>query len=1093
MVTRPAVLAKTVSESARQGSGSDRRRGGRLRRGSLALGLLLTSGAFAAEGEQAPLAPPPVSAVAARAQSLLPISTFSVGEGLPSALIYQLAQDASGRIWILNHEGVVSYDGASFESQGVQQGLVATQCGGLTIDDRGRALAAAFDGRIFRNEAGVWQRQTPAIEGRFSGQVMSLAQAVQGGREKFLADTTEGLWLWDRGSWSRLNQNGTRAERGTPTLGRFGDELVVGTPSGLCRLRESALDCTWGDDPRLREPIVALNPAVIEGQPSLLLLSDHWIGALTDGRLRLLGQPLGFDRSITLASGEGPRLTAAAINIDPLGAVFFGTAYRAYVLEPGESRPRELGPSQGLLGEGATSILTDRDGAIWVGNLRGLNRVGSRRFLSLDARSGLAENEVSAIAELRAGRFLLGHKARLTFLDGDLGRMETLDLLKLPGRLPAGIPRVLDLAVDPSGTAWAAISVALLEISRDRRIKVHSFPERAVSVEFDAWGRLWVLTSRRLYAKRAGRFEEVPIGFLENNPAMGGRWLATDGRDRLFVATNAGLMWRDGIGAPKLDAKAPWAHALSRDRRGDNVYAVMASSDGETLVGTAGGLYRLSGTVLEETTGRLALARAVYFLLRDHSGKLWAGTDDGVFAAEAPGFRQLTLRHGLVGRETNRGAGLVGSSGRIWIGTDQGLSIYRETFDLRLTNPPMVEIEGIDVDGERRPAGEILELSASPQSLVVHARTITFSPEEPSLCRYRLDGLDEDWQGPAPLTTAGLRYTLLPPGQYRLRIAAAWGARGPWGQESLSQLIRIPTPWWRRPGVWVLSILGLGTALLSGHHLRLRGLGLRNAQLESVNKQLHDSVAERQRLIAELEAKNSELERFTYTVSHDLKAPLVTIRGFSSLVEKDAAEGRLDRVPADIRRVRKAAETMGLLLDQLLDLSRIGRVISPPENLELRPLVLEAAGRVPGVENSELFVAQDLPGIAGDRVRLLEVFENLLGNAVKFSISRPDPRIEVTVRDGPDAVIVVSDNGIGIDPRFKERVFDLFERLDRKVEGTGVGLTIVKRIVEFHGGRIWVESTGVPGEGSRFCLTLPKQNPHGLAKRHDALRVDPGV
>lgn len=1020
------------------------------------------------------LAPPLASAGSSKAESPLQVSTFSVGEGLPSALVYQLAQDASGRIWILNRAGIVSYDGASFVSQGVQRGMEATQCGGLSVDDRGRALAAAFDGRVFRNEGGIWKRQTPAIENRFSGQVLSLAQAVQEGREKFLVDTTEGLWLWDEDSWHHIYREENRAAGNATALSRFGEELVVGAPSGLCRLRGRALDCGWGDDPRLREPIIALQTALIAGRPSLLLLSHRWLGVLTDGRLRLFGKPLDIDLSPRYAPHDGLLHTAAAINIDPAGSVFFGTAYRAYVMEPGESVPRELGAAQGLLGDGATSILADREGAMWIGNLRGLNRLGSRRIQSMNARSGLAENEVTAIAELSSGHFLLGHNAGLTFLDGDLGQVKTFDLLKPPVKLPPGIPRILDLAVDSSGTVWAAASVALLEVSRDRRIRIHPLPERAVSVEIDHRDRLWVLGSRKLYVRRAGRFEEVPLGTPKEDPSVGVRWLATDGRDRLFVATNAGLFWREGIGAPDLDTQEPWRRARSLDRRGDNIYAVAASADGGTLVGTGGGLYRLEGTALEETTGALALGRPVYFLLHDRSGKLWAGTDDGVFAAEAAGFRHLTVRHGLAGRETNRGAGLVDSTGRIWIGTDQGLSIYREALDLRPALPPVVEVEGIEVEGEPRAPRDPLDLSGSPRSLVIHARTISFSEEERAVCRYRLDGLDEEWQGPAPLTTAGVRYTNLPPGRYRLKIAAAWGANGPWGPESVSPEIRIPTPWWQRPLLWILSGLALGAALLSVHQFRLRRLGQHNTELESVNEHLRKSVAERQRLIAELEAKNSELERFTYTVSHDLKAPLVTIRGFASLVEKEAGEGRIDQVSTDIKRIRKAAETMSELLEQLLDLSRIGRVVGPPETLPLGPLILEAAQRVPNIESAQLVVAADLPAIAGDRTRLLEVFENLLGNAVKFSASQAAPRIEVSLREGAEPVIVVSDNGVGIEPRFNEKVFDLFERLDKSVEGTGIGLAIVKRIVEFHRGRIWVESTGVPGEGSRFCLTLPR-------------------
>ena len=1020
------------------------------------------------------LASPLAWAEAPRAESLLPITTYSVGEGLPSALVYQLAQDAAGRIWILNRESIVSFDGASFETQGVKHGLVATQSAGLTVDDQGRALVAALDGRVFRHEDGVWRQQTPGIELPFGGHVLALAQTMREGREKFLASTTGGLMLWDQGAWRRQDQPEDRFEEGITSLSRVGDELFVGGASGLCRVRD-ALDCASTNEPRLREPILALAAAQIDGKPALLVLGRRWVGALVEGRFSLFGRPFAFDLANQFDPRDPPRMATAALNIDPTGAVFFGTRYRSYLMEPGENEPRELGPAQGLLGDGGlTSILADREGAIWVGSLRGLTRVGNRRFLSLNARSGLVENEVTAIADLHGGRFLLGHNSGLTFLDRDgAGLEKAFEIPELSARAGAGISRVLDIATDSAGTIWAAASVALLEISRDQKVQIHRSPDRAVSVETDARGRLFVLGAQNLYVRRGERFVELPYAFRKGRSPSGSRWLVTDGADRLFVATTSGVFWRAGLLASELDPGAPWHRAASGDRRGDNVYAIAASRNGEVLVGTAGGLYRLAGGVLEPTTGALALSRPVYFLLRDASARLWAGTDDGVFISEPGGFRQLSVRHGLAGRETNRGAGIVDSKGRVWIGTDQGLSIYREAFDVRLSTPPAVELEGIDVDGEHRIPGGTLNLSASPRALVFRARTISFSREEEVVCRYRLDGLNEDWQGPASLTSAGIRYTHLPPGNYRLRVSAAWRANGPWGPESVSQEIRVPTPWAQRPMVWLLCLLALGILLWTGHQFRLRRLGARNAQLESFNAQLKESVEERQRLILELEAKNSELERFTYTVSHDLKAPLVTIRGFAQLAEQDANEGRLDQLNADLQRVHRAAETMGLLLNQLLDLSRIGRVVGPPETLELEALIREAAQRVPGMESVELVMGPNLPTIAGDRIRLVEVFENLLGNAVKFMGAQKAPRIEVSLREGPEPVIVVSDNGVGIDPKFKDRVFDLFERLDRSAPGTGIGLAIVKRVVEFHKGRIWVESTGVAGEGSRFCLTLP--------------------
>lgn len=234
--------------------------------------------------------------------------------------------------------------------------------------------------------------------------------------------------------------------------------------------------------------------------------------------------------------------------------------------------------------------------------------------------------------------------------------------------------------------------------------------------------------------------------------------------------------------------------------------------------------------------------------------------------------------------------------------------------------------------------------------------------------------------------------------------------------------------------------------------------------------------AEREALIQELEAKNSELERFTYTVSHDLKSPLVTIRGFLGLLEKDMARGDTERVTRDLKFIYDATDKMQLLLNDLLELSRIGRLVNPPEEVSLSELVRQAADLVAGQiarRGVQLQIAPNLPTVYGDRPRLLEVFQNLIDNAVKFMGNQPAPRLEIGCwQFDQETVCYVRDNGIGIEPRFHDKIFGLFERLDPALDGTGIGLALVKRIIEMHGGRIWVESDGI-GTGAAFHFTLP--------------------
>ena len=269
------------------------------------------------------------------------------------------------------------------------------------------------------------------------------------------------------------------------------------------------------------------------------------------------------------------------------------------------------------------------------------------------------------------------------------------------------------------------------------------------------------------------------------------------------------------------------------------------------------------------------------------------------------------------------------------------------------------------------------------------------------------------------------------------------------------------------------------------HHAQLAvtfanqvAIALENARLFT---ELQSELSTRENLIKELESKNTELERFTYTVSHDLKSPLVTINGFLGYLKGDAASGNSERVNVDIQRIQDAVDKMHLLLKELLELSRIGRIMNPPETVPFEDIVQNALELVHGRLAAQGVTVQtqpNLPAIHGDRQRLTVVLQNLIDNAAKYMGTQASPHIEIG-QHGEDAengkfIFYVKDNGMGIPPEHHERIFGLFDKLDPKSEGTGVGLALVKRIIEVHGGRIWVESE--TRKGSTFYFTLPRSN-----------------
>ncbi|HVY48849.1 MAG TPA: ATP-binding protein, partial [Minicystis sp.] len=249
------------------------------------------------------------------------------------------------------------------------------------------------------------------------------------------------------------------------------------------------------------------------------------------------------------------------------------------------------------------------------------------------------------------------------------------------------------------------------------------------------------------------------------------------------------------------------------------------------------------------------------------------------------------------------------------------------------------------------------------------------------------------------------------------------------------------------------------------------------AELQDLTASLERRVAERTALLTE---SNRELEAFSYTVSHDLRAPIRHVAGFVDLLERSAG-GQLDaRARHYVATIKGAAQQMGTLIDALLAFSRIGRTDLARRPVDLRPVVLDVVRELqPDLAGRDvrIDVDPDLPTVLGDAIMLRVALTNLLSNAVKYTRGPATARIEVrrAARERPgEAVIRVSDNGIGFNMAYESKLFGVFQRLHNNpaFEGTGIGLATVRRIVTRHGGRVWAAST--EGAGATFYVALPE-------------------
>jgi light-regulated signal transduction histidine kinase (bacteriophytochrome) len=249
---------------------------------------------------------------------------------------------------------------------------------------------------------------------------------------------------------------------------------------------------------------------------------------------------------------------------------------------------------------------------------------------------------------------------------------------------------------------------------------------------------------------------------------------------------------------------------------------------------------------------------------------------------------------------------------------------------------------------------------------------------------------------------------------------------------------------------------------------------------------LRAQAEELRRTNDQLRRSNRELDDFTYVVSHDLKEPLRTLQAFSNFLSQDYGDQLGSEGKEFIDHLIAASQRLGRLIDDLLDLSRVGRVLNTLQTFDLNETVEMVRGDLANLiqrKNAQVRIAGPLPRVVGDPQRVAQLFNNLVGNGLKYNqAAAPEVLIGASPAttgngDGNPVVVYVRDNGIGIDPKYHEQIFGIFRRLHlpEEYEGTGAGLAICKKIVEAHGGRIWVESQ--PGQGSTFFFTLQSAAP----------------
>lgn len=760
------------------------------------------------------------------------------------------------------------------------------------------------------------------------------------------------------------------------------------------------------------------------------------------------------------------------------------------------------------------SLCKARNGVMWMGYFKkGLSFYDSDYYKFEHIKTdpfnpqSLSNNIVNCFSEDQKGNIWIGTDGGgLNYWNRKQGIFEHYSLDN--GKLNSNV--VISMLQDDQNRLWVGswgmgLTIFDLEtMDSDVWTRENSFlaSNNIMDMLQDIKGRIWIANfdgGLQVYYPETKTFKDVSLRSEK------------DGKEVLFVARlyedDSNTIWvgTQDAGIFRLEEKNNgWSSQqyqnLSKNKVLSNNYVNTISQDdhGYLWVGTQAGLnkYLQAKDTFEVITKADGLKNdEINGIVSDEFGYLWLSTGMGIvrYDDEKGDFLYYDTYDGLQGNEFNNSSFYRTKNNEMLFGGNNGFNIFTANKGKKRTDQPKVIISELKIfnkpvrpndsfDVLKEDIGQLDSITLSYNQSVINFEfeALTFRNAGKVNYAYYLEGFEDDWNYVENANTA--TYTNLNPGTYKLRIKST-NSDGVWNNKETSLFITITPPYWQTWWFRSMILASIVICIIVFYKIRMRSIKNYQAKLEhQIDERTKELRLQKKKLVEaakELSIMNEEIQRFTYAVSHDLKSPLNNIKGLAGIMTLEFGSEDTSEMEKCLELIDISCNIMSDLIADITEIAKLGTIENKNELLDTNKIMQLVSDLLIAKLNAghvKLHIEENLPNIYGDRNRIIQVFGNLCDNAIKYMGDQKQPTIYVkAIGIGNSVQFQVTDNGSGMDEKSLKKLFLPFQRFHSNVEGTGLGLFMIKKIVESHGGQITAESAG-KGLGANFSITLPRSD-----------------